>query len=283
MILGNANNLKFYSYDSVMPGDTIVISTDVLGINNIGRFTVADDTVFPALNFPTNDTIYFTQTATPSAGAVLMGNEYSQLNVEEKDPLTVWKKIFSLGPNNSTDLGICTDSPELMDRFSSSLGSFLEAKGKLAFKESINFGIDGYKFYIGLIKELNRIIYGDPADPIRYQGVRAAGTTIDIDAALIKRIKLGLSVRIKTGVPFSELREKIKASVAGYVNNLGVGEAVSLSRVVAAANSIPGVVAVAITYPTYDAVNDVIVVGAEQKAFISDPTADIVVSVVGDQ
>jgi hypothetical protein len=282
MILGDASNLSFFSYDSVMPGDTLVITTNVLGINNVGRFTVADDTVFPILYFPTSTKIYFTQTATPTVGAVLMGNESSQVNVEEGDPLSVWKKIFALGPNNSTDLGIATDSPDLMNRFSSSLGSYIEAEGKLNFNEAINFGIDGYKFYVGLIKELNRIIYGDPADPIRYQGVRAAGTTIDIDAALIKRIKLGLSVRIKTGVPFSELRERIKAAVAGYVNNLGVGEAVSLSKVVAAANNIPGVVAVAVTYPTYDAANDVITTGAEQKAFVSDPTADIVVSVVGD-
>lgn len=279
LTLGNVNNLKFYSYDSVMPGDTLVITTNVLGSVNVGRYVVSDET--DIIPFPTATTVYLTSTVpNPPGSPVLLGDSYKQVNFEEKNPISLWKRIMSIGPESNV-LAITVDSPELIDRVSSSLGSYIVGSGKMGFSESVQFGVDGYKYYTGIPKELNKIIYGDASDILKYPGVRAAGTSIDIKWAITKRIQVGLSVRLKSGVPFTELRERIKAAAAGYVNSLGVGEQVSLSRIVAAAGSVPGVVSVAVTSPTYDASNDLITVGADERAFIIDPTVDITLSVVG--
>jgi hypothetical protein len=277
--LGNGNSIKFYSYDSVMPNDTLVISTNILGTQNVGRYKVVDESFGTGYFFPTATRIWTTPIPNPPALPVTLGAEYTQVNIEEKDPLVVYKRIFALGAADNVTQTIIVDSPNLVNRISSSVGSFIEAFGKFNFDTQIHFGVDAYKYYTGLTRELNRVIYGDASDIINYPGVRAAGTTIDIKPAIIKRIKLSLVVRLKTGLPFSEIRERVKASVAGYINSLGVGENVSLSKCIAAANSIPGVIAVAITYPQFDAANDLITVSPDERPLVLDPTTDITVSV----
>lgn len=275
VILGNAQNLSFYSYDSVMPGDVLVINSTLFGAQNIGRYVVTEETSFPLPN-----RIWTQPISNPSPGFVVLGGEFAKFNVEEEKPLTLWKRIFAIGPASDTLASVIVDTPELVNKISSSLGAGISAQGKLGFNQDINFGIDAYKYYIGLIKELNKIIYGDSSDPINYPGVRAAGTDIDIKEGIIRRITASFSVRVKSGVPFTEIRDRVKSAVAGYVNSLGVGESVSISRMVAAANSIPGVVAVSVTFPQYSVGNDLISVSSFEKALVVDPTVDITVSVI---
>jgi hypothetical protein len=283
MTLGTADDIAFYSYDSVMPGDTLIINSTIFGSDNLGRYTVLGPNDDPSLDkpFPTSSVIYI-QTPNSTSNSKTLGGEYLKINIEEKNPLTLYKKIFAIGPSSDLYAMLITDSPDLMERVSSSLLASITGYGKLGFDESINFGIDAYKHYIGLIKELNKIIYGDSADPINYPGVRASGTYIDIREAVIRRITAAFSVRVKTGVPFTEIRDNIKAAVAGYVNSLGVGESVSISRMVAAAGNVPGVVAVSVTYPTYSASNDLITVSSFEKAYVVDSTVDITVSVISN-
>jgi uncharacterized phage protein gp47/JayE len=272
--LGNANNIQFYSYDSVMPGDTVVITTDNFGTQNIGRYTVLDDST--TTSFPTATRLY--TTAIPTAvSSLTLGGDYSQFNVEEKDPTSLWKNIMALGPANSQLYNIIVDSPNLITKISNSLGAGISVKGKLGFTTSAAYGIDGYQSYKGLIQELNRIIYGDPTDTTNYPGVRAAGTSIGIKEAILRRITADFVVRVKSGVPFGEIRDRCKAAVAGYVNSLDVGESVSISSMIAACGSIPGVVSVAVTYPIYDSSNDLITVAPNERAFVLD-TSDISIS-----
>lgn len=285
--LGNSGSMKFYSHESVMPGDTLVITTDSFGPQNVGRFTVVDESFGVGYSFPTSTRIWTTAIPNPPVSAITLGGEFSQFNIEEQDPIRLWKRIFGVGPSAGTDAAIIFDSPELTEKLTSSLGAQLIGQGKLGFDAgivsetgTIHSGIDAYKYYIGLIAELNKVIYGDPADRINYPGWRAAGTAIGIKPAILRRVKASFSIRTKSGVPFVEIRDRVKAAVAGYVNSLDVGESVSISRMVAAAGTIPGVVSVAVTFPTYDASNDLIAVAANEKAFVVDPTVDITISLI---
>lgn len=280
-ILGHANSLTFYSYDSVMPGDTLVVSTAAFGAVNIGRYVVRDELFNPSYSFPTSSRIFTDTVPNPPVSNVLLGGDANQVTIEEAQPLRLWKRVHAVGPGPGSLASVMLDSPNLVSRTGSSQGTFMTLRSKLAFDESINFGVDAYNYYQGLIKELTRVIYGDPVSPVSHPGVRAAGTTVEIEGALIKRIKVDLSVRIRTGLPFGEVRDKIKSAVAGYVNTLDVGAQVSLSKIVAVANAVSGVVAVAITFPTYDANNDVIPVGANETPFVADPTTDVTVSIIG--
>lgn len=278
--LGNQNNMRFYDHESIMPGDTLVITTDILGAANVGRYTVVDEAFGPGYSFPTSTRIWTTTIPSPLGSPVVLGGEFSQFSIEEDEPTRLWKKVFGVGPGASTLATIIFDSPELTEKISSSLGAQVVGQDKLDFDESIMFGTDAYKYYIGLIRELNKVIYGDPSDKINYPGIRAAGTNIGIKQAILRRVKAAFSIRIKSGVPFVEIRDRVKAAVAGYVNNLGVGESVSISRMIAAANSVPGVVSVAVTFPTYAVGSDLIAVAANEKPFVVDPTIDINISVI---
>lgn len=280
LTLGNPLNMTFYDYESVMPGDTLVITTDSLGAANVGRYTVVDDSFGIGFSFPVPNRIWTKTIPTPPISAVVLGGEFTQVNIEEASPTNLWKKIFALGPGSSSLETVIVDSPNLVTKISSSLGGGIVGQGKLGFNQSVNFGIDGYKRYLGLIEELNKVIYGDPSDPTNYPGVRAGGTAIGITPAIIRRITASFSIRIKSGIPFSEIRDRVKSGIAGYVNNLDVGVSVSISNMIAAATSIPGVVSVAITFPVYSSASDLISVAANEKAFILDPTADITISLI---
>ena len=54
----------------------------------------------------------------------------------------------------------------------------------------------------GLIEEANRIIYGDPTDPVTFPGVSAAGSDIFIQEPLALVVNLAIDVRLQTGVSF---------------------------------------------------------------------------------
>jgi hypothetical protein len=280
IILGNTNNIRFYSYDSVMPGDTLVISTNILGVQNSGRYRVVDESFGLGYSFPTPTRIWTETLPSPQSGTAL-GADYNLVNIEEGSPLKLLKKVITRLPSSDTQVSVVVDSPELIDRLASSAGAFVTATGKLNYSDNIRFGVDSYRYYLGLTKELNRIIYGDSADPERYPGVRASGTDVDIKPALIKRIRVGMAIRVRTGVPFSVVRDRVKAQVAGYVNRLGVGDQVSISSMISAAQAVPGVLSVAMVSPAFDSSNDLIEVGADEKAFILDSTTDVTVSVLG--
>jgi uncharacterized phage protein gp47/JayE len=164
---------------------------------------------------------------------------------------------------------------------SSANGGYLSLLGKMNYPTTISFGLDGYKAYAGLVAQLNKVIYGDPTNPVQYPGVRAGGTAIGIKPALTKRVQVALAVRTKIGIDPITITNQIQASVAAYVRSLDVGQPVSISSIVSAAGSVNGVTSVAIVSPTYNSNNDLIAVGAAEKAAIVDSTTDVVVSILG--
>lgn len=275
LIVQDSGIIEFYDHDSVMPGDEILISTDEFGKENIGRYTVSSET------FPASDVVYFTEAPNSQILNVTLGSEFELVQTLEKDTLQLWKKVVGVGQSSNDLATVIVDSPNLMNRISESTGAGIEVQGKLDFTEGVAFGLDSYKSWGGLNRQINRVVYGDPTNPLEYPGVRAAGTDIPINAAIIKRISLALGIRIKTGVPFEEVGDRVKAFAAAYVNSLGVGEQVSLSSIIAAASQVNGVISVTIAFPEFGAGNDLIQVGADEKALILDPTLDIIVSILG--
>jgi hypothetical protein len=275
--LGAGSELSFYSYDSVMPGDTLVIAGNILNSLNVGRYTVLDQNAGPGYAFPTATRIY-TLPIPVVQGNTVLGDSFIQVNIEEANPLQLLKRIVTIAPSDVGYANVIVDSFNLINKVSSSLGAAMVFQNKIAYNNAIAFGVDSYRYYGGLVEELNRVIYGDPTDPLNFPGIRAAGTNVDIKPALVKRITVALAVRLKSGVPFIELRDRIKASVAGYVNSLGVGDQVSLSSIVDAAGKINGVTSVVITSPTYDVTQDQIFVGSDMRAAVVNPTNDVVVA-----
>ena len=282
--LGNAANLKFYSYDSVMPGDVLVIANDkAFGPVNVGQYTVVDDLYGAGYYFPTSTVISVVGLLGSSPTTSVLGGYVDQVNVEEQSPTAVWKKIFAVGPGFSGYAAVVTDTAALMDRFTDSLGAYMTVGGKIGFNQNANYGVDAYRYYLGLLKELNKVIFGDSTNTTQYPGVKAAGSDLDINAAIRKRVQISVSIRVRSDVPFDLIRDEVRACIAGYVNGLDVGQPVSLSKVVTAAGNVYGVLSVVLDYPVYSAANDLISVAFDEKPLIVDSSTDVVVSILGGE
>jgi len=278
--LGNVANMSFYSYDSVMPGDVLIVTTNVLGTANIGRYTVVDNTFGVGYSFPTSTAIWLTPTITNPSSPVTLGGEFSLVNVQEANPLSLWKRILAMGPGNGNTTNIIVDSPNLTERITSSLSAQAIATSKLNMNTNINLGIDAYKYYIGLIQLITNTIYGVPYDRINFPGWRASGSPINIVPATLLSIKASFAIRIASGVPFTDIIDVVQSAIAGYVNNLDVGESVSISAMIAAASTIPGVTSVTVTSPTFSSSSDLIAVNANEQAYVINPTTDITITLL---
>lgn len=274
------SDLSFYTYDSIMPGDILVLSGDVLGQDNIGQYIVLDDAVNGSSLFPQSSVLYTEPLETAVTGASL-ANKSDQMYFLEQNPVKLFKKIISIGPEEGGLANILLDSPELVSKLSSSNSAYLTVLNKLNYEAEVKYGIDGYQHYTGLMQEVNKVVYGDPTLTVQYPGVKAAGANVDIKPALIKKIVLSVSVRIKTDLSYTEIQDSVKAAISGYVASLGVGESVSLSGVIATATNLEGIISVVITSPDFSLGNDLIKVNPDEKALVINPSTDITVTITG--
>ena len=128
-------------------------------------------------------------------------------------------------------------------------GTKITPIGKLDYSIDITTGIDGYTYYTGLMRTVQRIVDGFEPDSITYPGRRAVGGFIEPLPPLIKRITMTLQVTTNEGVNLNEVTNDIKSGIINYVNQLGVGEDAILAEVVVRVMNISGVEAVTVSSP----------------------------------
>ncbi len=268
--------VSFFSYDSVMPGDTFTIDTTVFGDQVAGSYTILSHGMATSQFF-----------VTPSPALVsttVMGSAFSFIRVVEASPMRLIKQINAIAPNaDSISLtDILFTSSFSISKVGSSTGSVIQALDKLSFPTTIASGSDAYTVATGLIGETNRVLYGDLSNPDVYPGVIAEGANINIEGALIKRIQVALAIRITDGViTESQAISLVQNAVAALINSLKTGQSVSLSAVVSAAAAVAGVSAVSVVSPTYSSTNDIIVVLQREKPRVLNLSQDIQVEVIG--
>lgn len=119
----------------------------------------------------------------------------------------------------------------------------------LAFSTTLFRGLQGYNYYTGLLKLVHRTIYGDDQDLVAYPGVGAAGINFQILAPTVQELAFSIDVSLSEGVSISNVENEIKSAVAGYVNNLGVGQDVILAEIVDAVMSVDNVTDMVINSP----------------------------------
>jgi hypothetical protein len=123
-------------------------------------------------------------------------------------------------------------------------GSQVVPVGKLSYSVDVTTGIDGYNYYIGLMRTVQRIVDGFEPDAITYPGRRAVGGIIETLPPLIKRITMTLQVTTNEGVNLNDVTNDIKSAVINYVNQLGVNSDVIIAEVIVRVMGITGVEAV---------------------------------------
>ena len=257
-------------YDATINADILSISGIYLGANNQGQWTV-----YKVLD---KNTIVIAQIMTSATINPLAPNT-PNFNIVENLPYVGYKKTAFVTTNPSAvQEGILLfDTRFQADKINSSANVTMMPTNKLDFSTVIVYGIDSYQYDLGLIAECNRIVYGDPRDELTYPGVAAAGAEIFIKPPLDRRISMSIDVMVNTGVSFINMVQRVQTSVASLVNSNPIGSPIAISAIISAVNQIPGVRAVAISSPQYDATHSTIFIGPSEKARILNLT-DISVS-----
>lgn len=110
--------------------------------------------------------------------------------------------------------------------------------------------IAAYTYYTGLVARAQKVIDGDPSDPITFPGVRAAGIFVVVEAPTIKRVTIKLSISAEKGFSEADLIESVRSNVEEYVSSLGIGDDVVRSKIIEAAHDVTGVRSVVVLSPT---------------------------------
>lgn len=160
-------------------------------------------------------------------------------------------------------------SYKISDLYQTSISS----SGKMGIEVGVTTGVDGYTYYTGLMRTVQRIIDGFEPDATNYPGRRAVGGAIEPLPPLIRSLNLSINVTTRDGVNLTDLTNDIKSSIIGYVNSLGVGEDVILSAIIARVMDIPGIAAVTFTNPVPS--TERVAVADDAKAFVTPESISI--------
>jgi uncharacterized phage protein gp47/JayE len=266
--------IQFVEYESSVIGDKLVVTGDTLSVINAGTFNISE--IIDVNSIVIDSTLL-------SMSNVSLNNRESSVYVEEGVLYSGYKHVLlvSSQPGAPTRNLIDFDTVAQYTKINESAKVQLTSLNKLNYSTVVKNGLDSYRYNTGLIAEANRIIYGDPRDPVTYPGVGAAGSTVFVREPLVRRVQISIDCRFNTGVPFAQAAEQVRTSVSSLINSNDVGSSIAISSIIGVVNSIPGVRAVAISSPLYDATHDLIFLAPGEKSRIIDPIQDISVSAIG--
>jgi hypothetical protein len=151
-------------------------------------------------------------------------------------------------------------------KISASNAAIVKHAGKYGYDLLTSVGTDGYLFYTGLLRRVQRTIDGFSPDPVTFPERRAVGSRIEVLPPLIKNISLVLTVTTNEGSTIQDISDNIKSAVIDYINGLGVGADVIMSAIIAAVMKVKGVAAV--TFNTPEPSTERITVASNEKALI---------------
>lgn len=280
-----------YSYDSILPGDELIVNSDIWGSQNKGTWIVEKVGVANAASTDEFADAYSQKFVVSATGRTPMsignpgplGADEGLVQIIEGVPSRLFKQIVGIAPNqdDGTYSDVRWSSGAHLNQISSTAGSVITVLDKLAFSTVLAAGVDGYAYNTGLIGEANRVVYGDPSDTSTYPGIAAAGAQININGPLVKRLVLALQLRVRTGSSPTDVANRVRSAVAAYVNQVGIGKSIAISAIIAAASKVVGVVAVTMVSPTFDVANDLIAVQPFEKPLIANLQQDISITFVG--
>lgn len=269
-ILQDMDDIIFYEGDSVQVNDSVFIDNTI----NNNWFNTANSGTFIIQSFGSDSVTYKPYIKVSNPIAVSQTNRLIGINLQgffiiegEKAKYSSIRviehtAIDSFNPDRRT---IYLTPSVKIDKISESYSSHVVSINKLNYSNDIIKGIDGYYYYTGLMRKVQRTIDGFEPDQTNYPGRRAVGGLIETMASLIHRVTLSINVTTKDGVNLNEISNDIKSKIITYIRSLGVGENVILSEIIARVMKISGVLAV--TFTTPDPSTESIAVSNNEKAY----------------
>jgi hypothetical protein len=239
--------------DLVAPYDTI-ISTGMISALPL-YFTGMNLTFLTGINKGLSSSIfsydYLTGTivlATPMPNAILVSDTFRVDRSAFVASIVGASAPYTVAFNNYSNTAI-----DVSGFITTRLATIRDNNG-LNFSNLQLQGIDGYKYFTGIIQKTQWTIDGLNSDPTNYAGIAAGGTQFEVLPPVLVKLVLTISITPDNGIALSSISADIANAVSGYVNSLGVGDDVVLSEIIAAAQSITGVFDVQITNHTSNVV-----------------------------
>lgn len=116
-----------------------------------------------------------------------------------------------------------------------------QANSKLYFATTKVIGVDAYRHFTGLAREVQWKIDGRLSDQANYPGIRAAGTQIEVLEPIRVPVVISINVKTMAGSSLAVISNEIKSSISNYINNLETGADVILSEVIVVTKRVSGV------------------------------------------
>lgn len=270
--LDNANDIAFYEGDSIVNGDTLFVQNIV----NANWFNIQNTGSFEVLEFGTNGTTYkpFIRITNPAGVAEtnrLLSIDTSGFYLIEgiNNKFYTYRKIehIAIDDINDSRRSVYLSPSNRIYKFTEANNTSMTHAAKLGYNTDVTIGVDGYLYYTGLLRRVQRTVDGFEPDAENFPGRRAVGGFIETLPPLIKNIILTINVTTGEGVNLGDISNNIKSTIINYVQSLGVGVDVILSEIIAATMQIKGVAAVTFTNPVPS--TERITVAGNEKATIS--------------
>ena len=273
MLLQNESDIKFYEGDSVQDGDTLFITAN----NNVNWFEITNSGVFAidAWGTSASDGKVFLRVNNLAGIAetnVLQNIVNTKFSITESfiNKFSSIKQIshIAIDEFNPNRRIVYLSPGDRSYKWGQSNVSSITALGKMNYSNNIVTGVDGYLYYTGLLRKVQRIIDGFEPDAINYPGRKAVGSLIEVLPPLPRRITIAINITTKDGVNLSEISDAVTSAIIDYVSSLGVGVDVILSDITVRVKNIDGVAAV--TFITPIPSQERITIGSNEKSFIEN-------------
>jgi len=110
-----------------------------------------------------------------------------------------------------------------------------------------------YKYYTGLIKEVQNTINGLDYDPVVYPGISAVGVKVLALSPRLQTIsQIKCNIQVTQGFTEASVSLLVKDAITQYLNELNIGDNVILSELIERAMGVSGMYNVQFTSPTQD-------------------------------
>jgi uncharacterized phage protein gp47/JayE len=129
------------------------------------------------------------------------------------------------------------------------------ASGQIDFTPALSTGervLADYTYYEGLIALAQKIVDGDPDDPLNYPGLRAAGVYVRVQTPQVLLQTVDVVVTVAEGYDQDEVKSEVRQAIKDYINTLNISGDVIRNRLITKMMLVPGVVNVLLDAPSAD-------------------------------
>lgn len=259
-------DVRFFYSESAIIGDKLNVSDAVFLEPNRGQH--------PVINFGTDASLktqYLTMTIDSSSnqtGVVLTGLP-NTFFVTDGTLFSAFRRVtnFAADPSDVQSSIVYVAPATNAHKMSNSFNTSITPVQKFSFASEVAIGVDGYRYYTGLLATVQKTVDGYDPDPVNFPGYKAAGTQIETVPPLVKDITVNVIVKTSGGINLSTVSDAIKSAILNYIKGLGVGDDVIISELTAAVMSVEGVESATLFDPA--PTDERIVIQDNEKAVIS--------------